>query len=85
MADSFPLLRDSYLDELTFDSSFVSGFASYLQVNHLNDMYMGYCVSSEQVTCDPDINRQVACKIPCEYLPNYRVACMSNVIANRLY
>ena len=69
LSDSFDLLRESYIEELRFNHSFIPGFASYMQNNVFNDMYMGYCVQSEQVTCETDEIRYVVCKIPCKQAP----------------
>ena len=66
MKDSFDLLQPNYIRSLRVNPAFVPGFASHLQRNVLNTMYMGYCFESGNVTCDPDALRTVVCKVQCK-------------------
>ena len=66
LTDSFNFLQPDYIRSFGLNHSFVPGFASHLQSNFLNTMYMGYCLQSQEVTCNAEALRTVVCKVHCK-------------------
>ena len=67
LKSSFNLLRAQYIRSLYLNPSFVPAFASHLQENFLNTMYMGFCFTSREVKCDKEVSRTIICKAHCEF------------------
>ena len=66
IAESFDLLRADYIRSMGLNHTFIPGFSSHVQTNFLNDIRMGYCTQSGEVSCDDGSSRTMVCKIPCK-------------------
>ena len=67
LEDSFDLLQADYIRSFGFNGSFVTGFATNLQGNALNHIYMSYCIDTDYATCEYQAVKNVICKVPCKY------------------
>ena len=63
LAGSFELLTERYMRAQGNDARFVNGFASHLQNMALNDIYMSYCLSTNEASCQHDAERYAVCKV----------------------
>ena len=60
-------MQADYLRSFGFNGSFVGGFASYMQRQTLDTVYMTYCIDADVASCKHDNPRYVVCKVPCKY------------------
>ena len=66
VSDSFDLLQEEYIRSMGLNDTFINGFSSNVQTYFLNNIRMGYCTQSGEVTCADGTNRTMICKIPCK-------------------
>ena len=66
VSDSFDLLQEEYIRSMGLNDTFINGFSSNVQAYFLNNIRMGYCTQSGEVTCADGTNRTMICKIPCK-------------------